>query len=139
MAYQYAPPNWKLRARIWIIVVFLTLCAADYLLLTFTYNEFNPIPLMSGVAIMSALCSKALLIGMWRRLAWARYTLIGLLFASLMAFAILMFKMVGSKAPRPSGLLKKPIAAMALQMMALVPLGKSRSIRRQMHPMTGRN
>lgn len=139
MGYQYVSPKWKIRARIWIAVVFVTLCAADYLLLTFTYNPFNPIPMMSAVAIMSALCTKALLIGMWRRLAWARYTLIGMLFASLMAFSIVMFIMVGSKAPRPSGLLKKPIAAMALQIMALVPLGKSRSIRRQMHPMTGRD
>lgn len=139
MAYQYASPKWKIRARIWIVVVFVMLCAADYLLLTFTYDPFNPLPMLSGVAILSALCTKVLLIGMWRRLAWARYTLITALFASLMAFAIVMFIMVGGKAPRPAGLLKKPIAAMALQALALIPLGTSRSIRRQLHPMTGRD
>jgi hypothetical protein len=139
MAYQYLPPNWKVRARIWIAIIFVVLCVSDYCLLRFTYDPFNPVPLLSGVAILTALFSKALLIGMWRRRAWSRTALITLLSLCLLLFSMGMFVTFGSKIPRSQGMWKKPAAGMALQAFALVPLGCSRSIRRQMHPMTGRD
>jgi hypothetical protein len=139
MAYQYLPPNWKVRARIWIAIIFVVLCVADYCLWRFAIDDFNPIPMLRGLVILGALCSKALLIGMWRRQAWSRYGLISLLFISLLAFTMAMFATFGTKIPRTQGMWKKPALGMALQACALVPLGYSRSIRRQMHPMTGRD
>jgi len=139
MAYQNLPPNWKVRARIWICVLFLLLSAADYVLLRFTYDPFNPIPLLSGLAVLSALCTKVMLIGIWRRMSWARYALATLLVVSILAFSIALVVMIGGGVPRPKGLTKKPLAGIGLQVLALIPLAKSRSIRRQMHPMTGRD
>ena len=142
----HVPPNWKLRARLWIGVLFLLLSGADYLLLRFTYDRDNPMlsmtgmaPLLSALAVLGALGSKLLLICLWRRLSWARYALGVLLAASIVGFSMTLFVIVGGNLPRSKGLLKKPILAMALQALALVPLARSRSIRRQMHPMTGRD
>ena len=136
-----AQPNWKLRARIWIAVIFLVLCGADYLLLIFSMNPFISyrMPALFGLAVLGAIFSKVLLIGMWRRLSWARYVLGTLLAASIMGFGIAMFAIAGGNLERPAGLLKKPLAGMALQALALVPLARSRSIRRQLHQMTGRD
>jgi hypothetical protein len=139
MAYQSVSPKWKLRARIWICVIFLLLSGADYLLLKFTYDPFNPFPLLSGLAVLSALSTKMMLIGMWRRMSWARYSLGTLLCVSILAFAIALVVIVSGGIPRPQGLTKKPLAGIGLQVLALIPLAKSRSIRRQMHPMTGRD
>ena len=142
----HVPPNWKLRARIWICVLFLLLLGADYLLLRFTYDPGNPMvsmtgmaPLLNALAVLAALGSKLLLICLWRRLPWARYALGTLLSLSIAGFSMMLIVIVGTNLPRPQGLLKKPIVAMALQALALVPLARSRSIRRQMHPMTGRD
>ena len=133
------PPNWKLRARLWIAVIFLMLGGADYLLLVFSFNPFNPVPLLIGLAILGALGSKLLLVCLWRRLAWARYALATLLIVSIMAFGFAVIDIVGNHSPRSEGLLKKTLAGIALQALALVPLARSRSIRKQMHPMTGRD
>ena len=135
----HVPPNWKLRARIWISVLFLVTAGADYLLLVFSFNPFNPAPLLIGLAILSALGSKLLLICMWRRLSWSRYALATLLLFSIAGFMVVLFFVAGGNLPRPQGLLKKPIAGIALQALALVPLARSRSIRKQLHPMTGRD
>ena len=142
----HSPPNWKLRARLWICVLFLLLSAADYLLLRFTYDRDNPMlsmtglaPLISALAVLGALGSKLLLICLWRRLAWARYALGMLLAVSIVGFSMTLFFITGTNLPRSQGLLKKPVVAMILQAVALVPLARSRSIRRQMHPMTGRD
>ena len=135
-------PNWKLRARIWIGVIFLVLCGADYLLLNSSRNRFisDRLPLLTGLAVLGAVFTKVLLIGMWRRMAWARYALGTVLFISLMGFAVGMFFIVGEgTVVREPGVLKKLMAGMALQALALVPLARSRSIRRQMHQMTGRD
>ena len=119
--------------------MFLMLCAADYALWVFSSNPFNPWSPLIGVVVLSALGTKALLIGMWFRKAWARYALGSLLVLSLAAFSVTMFFMIGGKMPRSAGLLRWPLAGMCLQVMAFVPLAHSRSIRRQMHPMTGRD
>ena len=142
----HVPPNWKLRARLWICFLFLLCSGADYLLLRFTIDPGNPMqsmtgtaPLIAALAVLSALGSKVLLICLWRRVSWARYALGVLLVMSIAGFAMTMFVIVGTNLPRPAGLLKKPLVAMALQTVALVPLARSRSIRKQMHPMTGRD
>lgn len=141
MAYHATPPNWKLRARIWICIIFLLLCGSDYLLLKFSYDPFISyrLPMLTGLAVLQAIFTKVLLIGMWRRLSWTRYVLGTLLGVSIMGFAIAMFVIVGGNAERSAGLLKKPLAGMALQALALVPLARSRSIRRQLHPMTSQD
>jgi hypothetical protein len=141
MAYQYLPPNWKVRARIWIGIIFVVLCVADYCLWRFANDQTIPesINMLRAVVLLVALSSKAMLIGMWRRQSWARYALIGLLFTSLLILFMAGFATFGTKIPRTKGMWKKLAAGIVLQAGALVPLGYSRSIRRQMHPMTGRD
>lgn len=140
------PPNWKVRARLWICAIFLLLSGADYLLVRFCYDPSNPLvamtgtaPLLTALAVLSALGSKVLLICLWRRLGWARYTLGALLALSIAGFSLAMFFIIGGHLPRPAGMMKKPVLAMAMQALALVPLSYSRSIRRQMNPLTGRD
>ena len=133
------PPNWKLRARLWIGAMFFMLGGADYLLLRFSFDPFNPAPMLIALAILGALGSKLLLVCLWRRLAWARYALATLLIVSIMAFGFGVIYIVGNHLPRSKGMLKNPVAGIALQALALVPLARSRSITKQMHPMTGRD
>ena len=135
----HVPPNWKLRARLWIGALLVLLASADYLLLRFSYDPFNPLPLLSGLAVLGALGSKVLLVAMWLRKPWARYALGTLLVLSITGFSIVLFYITGGNLPRPQGLLKKPVVGIALQALALVPLARSRSIRKQLHPMTGRD
>lgn len=133
-----ASPNWKLRSRIWICILFLLTSGAEYVLLKFSYFEFNPFPPLAGVVILTALCSKLLLIGMWRRVTWTRYALGTILVLSIMAFSVAMFYIIGGKVPRPAGMTKWALAGIAAQVLALIPLAWSRSIRRQLHPLTSR-
>lgn len=133
-----ASPNWKLRSRIWLCVIFLLTSGAEYLLLKFSYFEFNPFPPLAGVAILTALCSKLLLIGMWRRITWTRSALGTVLVLSIMAFSGAMFYVIGGNVPRPAGMTKPALAGIGLQVLALIPLGCSQAIRRQMHPLTSR-
>ena len=142
----HVPPKWKLRARLWICAMFLLLAGADFLLWKFTSDPGNPVvsmtamgPLLNALAVLAALGSTMLLICLWCRLVWSRYALGTLLSLSIAGFSMTMIFIVGNSMPRPAGLLKKPIVAVALQVLALVPLAKSRSIRKQLHPMTGRN
>ena len=133
-----APPNWKLRSRIWICLLFLLTSGAEYLLLNFSRFEFNPFPPLMGVAILTAMCSKLLLIGMWRRISWTRYALGAILLLSIVAFSGAMFYIIGGNVPRTDGMAKPALAGIALQVLALIPLGWSESIRRQLHPLTNR-
>lgn len=136
--------NWKLRARLWICVLFFVTAGADYLYVdaskdlpeAFSFNQFNPLPILGGVVVMSALCSKLLLIGMWRRMSWTRYTLGTVLVLSIVANVVMLFYVVGGKLPRNQGMVKKQFGGIGLQVLALIPLAKSRSIRRQLHPLT---
>ncbi len=136
MSNSVASPNWKLRARIWIFILFLLTGGADYLLLKFSYFDFNPFPPLAGVVILTGLCSKLLLIGMWRRISWTRYALGAILVVSIVAFSGTMFYVIGGNLDRSAGMTKPALQGMALQVLALIPLAKSRSIRRQMHPLT---
>jgi len=136
MSTPIAHPNWKLRARIWICIMFLLLGGADYLLVRFSMNEFNPAPALLGVAVMGGLGTKLLLIGMWRRMSWTRYTLGLILVLSIMAFSGAMFYIIGGTMTRPDGMVRPGLAGIGLQALVLIPLAKSRSIRRQMHPLT---
>ena len=120
-------------------MLFLLTSGAEYLLLKFSYFEFNPFPPLAGVVILTALCSKLLLIGMWRRITWTRYALGAILVLSIMAFSGAMFYIIGGNVPRPSGMTKWALAGIAVQVLALIPLGWSRSIRRQLHPLTSRS
>lgn len=114
------------------------LCGADYLLLNFSRNSFISyrLPQMTGVAVLGAIFTKVLLIGMWRRMGWARYALGTVIFITLMGFGVGMFFVIGGGVEREPGVLKSLVGGMALQSLVLIPLARSRSIRRQMHPMT---
>lgn len=116
--------------------MFLLLGGADYLLVRFSMNEFNPAPALLGVAVMGGLGTKLLLIGMWRRMSWTRYTLGLILVLSIMAFSGAMFYIIGGTMTRPDGMVRPGLAGIGLQALVLIPLAKSRSIRRQMHPLT---
>jgi len=66
-------------ARLYLCGVFLLILAADALLLRFAFSDSNPFPLLKGVLFGQVLAATVLVGGVWRRRAWSRYVLMGLL------------------------------------------------------------
>jgi hypothetical protein len=72
----------KRAARLLLIFTFLLVLAADALLFWFCFHVLNPYPALTGILVGSLVGSTALYIAMWRRQAWARYVLLGLLWVT---------------------------------------------------------
>ena len=73
-------------ARIYLAGIFLLIAAADFL---FGWFAFEPrSPWLLGVIFGQSISSILLVIGVWRRQTWARYVLIGLIFATITIFSL---------------------------------------------------
>jgi hypothetical protein len=64
-------------ARTFLVIAFLLQRLGDAAVLWFTYRPNDPALLLRGLAFGSLLCTSVLLIGVFRRLRWARYVLTG--------------------------------------------------------------
>ena len=64
-------------ARSFLALAGLLQRIGDAAVIWFTFSPGNSMQLLRGVAIGSLLCTSVLLIGVWRRLRWARYVLTG--------------------------------------------------------------
>src|SRR5206468_1807144 len=62
-------------ARLFLVVVFVLQRLADAAVIWFTFLPVCPWSLLRGVSIGSFVWTTALLVGVWRRLRWARYLL----------------------------------------------------------------
>ena len=128
--------HYRVRARLWLMFIFLVLGGAHFLFFRFTFHELNPFHLTRGLFFGSSLWSLALLIGVALRHGWARYVLIAWLVVAMMVFG-LMVLMMNSRSvaalPEPTN---AALIGLALCALALVPLGVSRSLRRYLAPRT---
>ncbi len=116
-------------ARPFLAIVFILQRIGDGVVI---YAESLPTsenPVLRGLAIGSLIWTTALLIGAWRRLAWARYVLIavssisvvGMIFAALAHWEEYTFARLD---PRSF-----PLAGAALYLAAMVILIRSRRVR----------
>jgi hypothetical protein len=62
-------------ARVFLVIVFACQRLADAAVIWFTFLPENTVGLLRGVAVGSCLWTAVLLIGVWRKLRWARYAL----------------------------------------------------------------
>lgn len=65
-------------ARGFCVLIFLGMRLGDALLWWYLSLPGNAAPLMNGAIVGSALCTTALLVGIWRRVSWCRYALVTL-------------------------------------------------------------
>ncbi len=126
----------KIRPFLWLIAILGVLSAGHYLFFRFSFHELNPYPITRGLAFGSALFSTVLVCAMARRLGWARYVLIAWLVVASVAFGmtiLLMNKQSVNPLPEPT---KEALVGLGLYVLALIPLGTSRSLRRFLAPRT---
>jgi hypothetical protein len=74
-------------ARSFLAIAFALQRLGDAAVIWFTFQPINTMPVFRGVAIGSCLCTSILLVGVWRRLRWARYVLTGLNWAYMAVFS----------------------------------------------------
>ncbi len=99
----------------------------DAAVIWFTFSVDNQMLLLRGAAIGSLLCTSVLLIGVWRRLRWARYVLTGLNWGYIMVFGFCALQ--GWKNPTLSEPYIALIAGVLLYAAANVILVRSRRVR----------
>ena len=75
-------------ARIYLVFIFLLLAGADALLFRFVLSKPELRGEFLGLLFGDALSSTLLLVGVWRRIAWSRYVLIGLNWLMLIIIAL---------------------------------------------------
>jgi predicted membrane channel-forming protein YqfA (hemolysin III family) len=75
-------------ARIYLVGIFLLLAGAIALLFRFVFHSSELWRNFIGVLLGDALASILLLIGVWRRIGWSRYVLIGLNWLMLITFTL---------------------------------------------------
>jgi hypothetical protein len=73
-------------ARLFLVVVFVLQRLGDAAVIRLTFQPVFASSLLRGVAIGSLFWTTALLVGVWRRLSWARYLLIGFNWLYVAAF-----------------------------------------------------
>lgn len=78
----------KKMARVYLVGILLLLCAADALLFWFSFSQHNPWRILVGLMFGQAFASILLLVGIWKRLPWARYVLAVLIFGVITIFAL---------------------------------------------------
>jgi hypothetical protein len=121
-------------ARIYLVGIFLLLAGAQTLLFRFVFRSKDVWQDLLGLVMGDALASTLLLVGVWRRISWARYVLIGLNWLMLVVFALLA-AIVGSD---PRFGLQHTVVIFALPLLFLIAantwLIRSRRIRHLVTP-----
>jgi Ca2+/H+ antiporter len=116
-------------ARLFLAIAFVLQRIGDVAVLWFTYRPGEQASLLRGITVGSILCTSALLIGVWRRLRWARYVLTGLNWAyiALLSFSVLQsWDELEASVSNPYGAL---ILGAVLYTCANVILVRSRRVR----------
>jgi hypothetical protein len=85
----------KKMARVYLIGIFLLLCAADALLFWFSFSQHNPWRMLVGLMFGQVISSILLLAAIWQRLPWARYVLTVLIFSVITIFAMQALYLTG--------------------------------------------
>lgn len=66
-------------ARLYLTGVIVLIAGADALFVLFCFGESNPFPALKGLMFGQIIAALLLALGVWQRLAWARYVLMLLL------------------------------------------------------------
>jgi hypothetical protein len=131
-----SPKSHKLKARLWLCFIFCAITGAHYLFYRFSMNHLNPYPLTKGLTFGLILWTAALTLAMWLRLGWARYVTAALLVSGILAYGLTVLMMRSqSLEPLPEAT-HAALGGLVLYAVALIPLGKSRSLRRFLAPKT---
>ncbi|MEO8350524.1 MAG: hypothetical protein ABI680_02265, partial [Chthoniobacteraceae bacterium] len=94
----------KRSARLFLVGIFFLLVIADLALFSYAASEINPWRVLIGVLMGYSLSALLLLGAVWRRRPWARYVLIGMLWAMIAGFSLIAL-ILGSRPelnPKPS-------------------------------------
>jgi peptidoglycan/LPS O-acetylase OafA/YrhL len=79
----------KRMARIYLAVISAIILVADLIFLRFVFSDYNPWgELLVGVLVGQMASTPLLIAAIYRRLYWARFVLIGMLFVVLSLFAL---------------------------------------------------
>lgn len=89
-------------ARLYLCGIILLVVTADLLLVRFAFSEANPFRALIGFLFGQMLASALLVVGVWHRLAWARYVLM-LLFALTIAIFGMVALILGSRPDLATG------------------------------------
>ncbi|MGB8168218.1 MAG: hypothetical protein WCF18_12045 [Chthoniobacteraceae bacterium] len=116
-------------ARTFIVIAFLLQRLGDAAVIWFTFQPSNPTLLLRGVAIGSFLCTSVLLIGVWRRLRWARYVLTAFDWVYVTGFSFLVLQAWSDVRPTISNPYVAVICGVILYAGANVILVRSRRVR----------
>ena len=119
----------KLRARIWLCAVFLVLTAAPYFFYRFSIDRLNTFAVTRGMTFGCVLWTTVLLGAMWLRHGWARYVLISLLCLGVVGFGLIALMLAKESVDPLPGPVRAVVCGMGLYVLALIPLGASRSLR----------
>jgi len=126
----------KLRARIWLCLVFLVLTAAHYFYFRFSINPLNTFAVTRGMTFGCVLWTTVLLGAMFLRYAWARYVLISLLCLAILSFGLIALILTHQSVDPLPGPVREVVCGLGLYVLALIPLGASRSVRYLLAPRT---
>lgn len=94
-------------ARYYLAALFVALRMADALLLVYAFDDVNPWPFLRGQVAGIALATTLLMLGIWRRQMWARYSLIFVMWYQVVLFSICLLIAI----QEPQLMFRRPIAA----------------------------
>jgi len=77
-------------ARIYLVVIGAMILLADALLSHFVFSDNNPWEPLIGILFGQAVSAPLLIVAIWRRLNWARFVLIALLFVVVGIFGLVV-------------------------------------------------
>lgn len=121
-------------ARLLLVLVFLAFTVAELLLWYFTNHRSNPWPFLRGHVIGSALVTTALLIGIWRRILWARYVLIVFLWYLISVFGIVVTVITSGEQFMDRTAVIAAIVAVVLYLASNILIIRSRRIQHLAQP-----
>jgi hypothetical protein len=116
-------------ARLFLAVVFVLQRVADAGVIWFTFQPVCTSSLLRGIAIGSFVWTTALLVGVWRRLSWARYLLTTINWLYVAAFSYALLKRWTPASGESAAQFLPPAAGVILYVAANVILIKSRRVR----------
>jgi hypothetical protein len=116
-------------ARTFLAVAFLLQRIGDAAAIWYAFHPSNSTLLLCGVSIGSCLITSVLLVGVWRRLRWARYVLTGFNWVYITGFGFWVLQTWDETKPLLSNPRLAMLAAAVLYGGANVILLRSRRVR----------
>lgn len=116
-------------ARAFLVAAGLLQRLGDAAVIWFTFSASNSVLLLRGIAIGSLLCTSVLLIGVWRRLRWARYVLTGFNWSYITVFGFRVLQAWAEVTPTWLDPYATLLAGVLLYAAASVILVRSRRVR----------